>query len=78
MEAFDGADERLPCAIGRQKIQEDAWLIATTAFRIPYHLQNAFEKELRKLQRDDIIEPCASEWSSPMLVIRGPTEGSEL
>ena len=40
----------------------------------PYHIpqvyQEAVDKEIEMLLKEGVIEPCVSEWASPMVIIK--------
>ena len=42
----------------------------TPAYRLPHACRELIEKEVEKLQKQDIIEPAASPWSSPVLLLK--------
>ncbi|OMH84950.1 Retrovirus-related Pol polyprotein from transposon, partial [Zancudomyces culisetae] len=44
----------------------DEKAIKQRPYRIPYHLQQKVRDELRIIEENKIISPCASEWCSPM------------
>lgn len=43
--------------------------VYTKPYRIPNSLKSEVEKQIKDLIRDDIIEECQSEWSSPILLV---------
>jgi len=42
----------------------------TRPYRIPQIYREAVEKEIEMMLREDVIEPCSSEWASPIVVIK--------
>ena len=41
-------------------------------YRVPYALQEEVEQELLRMWNHGVIEPCTSEYSSPMVIVRKP------
>lgn len=52
------------------KVKENTSPIYRRPFRLPYSQQGEIEKQLRKMEIDDIIEPSTSPWNAPLLLVK--------
>ena len=51
-------------------IGKDTVPIFTPPYRIPYVGREKIETEVKKLRDQDVIEPCNSPWSSPIILLK--------
>jgi hypothetical protein len=55
-------------------IDQSVQPVAQPHRRIPFHIRAHVEKQIRKMQEDDIIEPVseATPWISPVVIVNKP------
>lgn len=67
---FDQMGNRLGCtALVAHEIITNAQPIRQRAYRVSPAIQAKIDEEVQKMLQDDVIEPSASSWSSPVLMI---------
>ena len=52
------------------RMEENKAPTFTSTYRLPHACRKLIEIEVEKLQKQDIIEPAASPWSSPVLLLK--------
>ena len=50
-------------------VPKDAKPIYIPAYQVAYSYKDIIDKEIKKMKREDIIEPSKSPWSFPLLVV---------
>lgn len=51
------------------KLKEGIQPIYSKPYRLPHSLKNEIDNQIGKMLKEGIIEPCQSEWSSPILLV---------
>ena len=61
-------------------IDESVRPVAQMNRRVPFHLQDAVEKELKQMLADDIIEPVTgpASWVSPLVIVNKPKQPGKI
>ena len=52
------------------KLEQNQSPIYRRPYRLPHSQQNEINRQIQKMQEDDIIEPSMSPWNAPLLLVK--------
>lgn len=72
-------DKLTTTSLGKQSIYIKPGVapVFTKQYRVPQTQKLEIEKQLKQLLDNDVIEPCCSDWSSPILLVPKKRDGNE-